>query len=449
MPMVDPPSKRTLETVTAQQLDGRHRPRRGRGFAVEHVSKTVALKATGLVLCIFAIAWLDACSTAARTEVSAQETASEIAGVSENAAVSGQHDQASSQRLEAIWKIRTEQGLSPDFAIGPGDVVDVSVPGMEELKNREARVSADNAIALPLVGTISVKGMGEQAIREELLKRLKEYMRDPQVDVFVKQYRSREVAVAGMVQKPGVYTLTSRSDTILDMIGRAGGVKENASTHIIFIPASSSGDATLASQQSLIVDESSTSGQVRGDKINSAGPVKPISAEAAVDRAASDTVRSTQSKKQAAPHDSLKPSYEASQPILIDISSIRRETHFDVPAWPGDVIIVPAAGEVMVRGWVKNPGAFNITPGMTVLGAITAAGGELFSSSAEILRTADNGGEIQMLVDLRKVQRGAEPDSAVQSGDVVIVNRSVAGAVPYLAYTLFEKFNTAAYIPIF
>ena len=41
----------------------------------------------------------------------------------------------------------------------------------------------------------------------------------------------------------------------------------------------------------------------------------------------------------------------------------------------GDVIIVPAAGDVTVQGWVEKPGAYSISPGLTVLGAIAATVG--------------------------------------------------------------------------
>jgi protein involved in polysaccharide export with SLBB domain len=108
---------------------------------------------------------------------------------------------------------------------------------------------------------------------------------------------------------------------------------------------------------------------------------------------------------------------------------------------------VPAAGEVMVQGWVQNPGAFRITPGMTVLGAVTAAGGQLFSSSAEVLRTGASGGKTALQVNLARVERREESDLPVRSGDVVIVNRSVTGAVPYLLYGLFTKFGTGMYLP--
>src|SRR5207248_1454798 len=71
-------------------------------------------------------------------------------------------------------------------------------------------------------------------------------------------------------------------------------------------------------------------------------------------------------------------------PIEINLTTAKSESELDVPVRPGDTIIVPAAGEVMVDGWVRNPGAFHIMAGMTAVSAVSAAGGSLFSDAAEV-----------------------------------------------------------------
>ena len=63
-------------------------------------------------------------------------------------------------------------------------------------------------------------------------------MKNPDVEVFVLQYHSRDVAVVGMVQKAGLYNITSRADSLLTMLNRAGGMTEHASSRMLFIPAS-------------------------------------------------------------------------------------------------------------------------------------------------------------------------------------------------------------------
>src|SRR2546430_15962107 len=45
---------------------------------------------------------------------------------------------------------------------------------------------------------------------------------------------------------------------------------------------------------------------------------------------------------------------------------------------PGDVITVSPAGSVLVDGWVQKPGSYPVTRGLTLSGALAAAGGGLF-----------------------------------------------------------------------
>ena len=45
------------------------------------------------------------------------------------------------------------------------------------------------------------------------------------------------------------------------------------------------------------------------------------------------------------------------------------------PVRPGDVISLPPAGNVQVDGWVQKPGSYQLTRGLTLMGALAAAGG--------------------------------------------------------------------------
>jgi len=102
----------------------------------------------------------------------------------------------------------------------------------------------------------------------------------------------------------------------------------------------------------------------------------------------------------------------------------------------------------MVQGWVENPGAFKITPGMTILGAVSAAGGATFSWTAELLRTGTDGQQTVTEVSLNQLAEGKGTDTPVQSGDVVVVERSVIGAVPYTVFELFQHFGSGLAFPV-
>ncbi len=137
-----------------------------------------------------------------------------------------------------LWQSRHRDSETiADFPIGTGDILEISVPAIEQLKDLSVRVSADGTIAPPFIGTMQVSGMTEQEVRGNIRSRLRKYLRDPQVEVFVKEYQSREVAVMGQVKSPGMYTLVSPSESILDVIGRAGGSTDAAATRIVLIPA--------------------------------------------------------------------------------------------------------------------------------------------------------------------------------------------------------------------
>jgi polysaccharide biosynthesis/export protein len=361
-----------------------------------------------------------------------------LAGPSSDA----EENPADSQRLEQLRLSRAHDAFSPDFSIGPGDLLRVSVPGVDELKDYGVSVSADDTITLPVADEIHIAGLSHEGVRQAIRSALERYVKDPEVEVFVKEYQSRQVAIIGMVQKPGLYTLNSRTDSVLDMVSRAGGMTESAGNNVILVPASADRGpsnaklfetAALEFPQSAAVTQSAV---VTGEHYADASPAeKP------------DKVEPFKAGARGLTQTLPIPLLAEAHPITISLGDADAPSPLAIPARPGDVIIVPSAGEVMVQGWVQNPGAFRITPGMTVLGAVTAAGGQLFSSSAEVLRTGAKGGKTALQVNLARVERREESDLPVRSGDVVIVNRSVTGAVPYLLYELFTRFGTGMYLP--
>ena len=123
---------------------------------------------------------------------------------------------------------------------------------------------------------------------------------------------------------------------------------------------------------------------------------------------------------------------------MISTISPGEQRYLDLPAKPGDVILIPTAGQVTVQGWVDKPGAFPISPGMTVLSSIAAAGGAVFTNSATLLREQD-GRKVDISLDLPKLKSGEQTDPQLQSGDVVVVERSAVGAVPYTLYFIIQK----------
>lgn len=97
---------------------------------------------------------------------------------------------------------------------------------------------------------------------------------------------------------------------------------------------------------------------------------------------------------------------------------------------------------MLVQGWVEKPGSYKITPGLTLLGAVAAAGGPLFAadtSAVNVMRTGKDGGRSLLPVDLEKLKRGEQSDIPVQTGDVIEVSASSAKIVPYGVYRFFSS----------
>jgi hypothetical protein len=143
-------------------------------------------------------------------------------------------------------------------------------------------------------------------------------------------------------------------------------------------------------------------------------------------------------------------------PIEIGLSGLSRGSDpaaLALPARPGDMLVVPGAGEVVVEGWVDKPGSYKITPGLTVAGAVGAAGGALFASDATavtIMRDGAEGKKIFITANLEKIKAGQETDLAVLEGDVVSVPYSMTKLLPYAAVSLIGRglyFSAAA--PVF
>jgi len=329
-------------------------------------------------------------------------------------------------KIPELVLLRQERNVGPisDLPVGPGDVIDVSVPEIEELQNQKVRISSQGTISLPLIGTVKVAGLSENELRDVLDQRLATYMKRPRVELFVENYRSRGVAVMGAVQKPGYYDMADERDSIMDMIGLAGGLSPNAAQKVMYSPA---GAGRSPSRQS------------------SAGnsEVKVVSARAAD---GADPARDLPSGG----GQLLKTSLTSTPPhsIVLNLDLANEESCLGLPARPGDVVVVPVAGQVMVQGWVRNAGAFPVTPGLTLLGAVSASGGAIFSWNAELLRGDARGDKTIAEYSLSKLESGEQHDPSVQSGDVILVEKSVAGAIPFALYSLFQKFGTGLAFPI-
>ncbi len=137
-----------------------------------------------------------------------------------------------------------------DYIIGPEDLLEISVFGLPEM-NKTVRVSAEGTIVLPLLRSVKAEGLSQKELEEKIATLLAEkYIQNPQVSIFIREHKSRKVAVLGAVEKPGFYELIG-ARTILDIIALAGGINENAGKELLLIRKASSNKVDLTYNISL------------------------------------------------------------------------------------------------------------------------------------------------------------------------------------------------------
>jgi len=109
-----------------------------------------------------------------------------------------------------------------EYRIGPEDLIEIQVFGVDQLA-RTVRVNSFGMVSLPLIGATALGGMTATEAERTIARRLAEnYLQDPQVSVFIKEYTNQRVTVEGAVQKPGIYPLRGQT-TLLRAIAVAGG----------------------------------------------------------------------------------------------------------------------------------------------------------------------------------------------------------------------------------
>jgi len=249
------------------------------------------------------------------------------------------------------------------YRVGPGDLLELKVFQVDEL-SQTVRVSEDGSITLPLLGRIVVEGLTQEGVVQKLSGLLQaKYVKNPQVTIFIKEYKNQQVAVIGAVEKAGSYELVGRKN-LLQIISMAGGFSENAGNEIFILREGPDG---VTSSVAIDLKDLLVNGN---QKLNI--PIEP-----------NDVIN-----------------------VPVD-----RE------------IRVFVMGRVNKPGAIKS----KISEGVTLLQAIADAGGlaEGAKESAITITRKDKAGKEQKIrVNLRDIIKGKKKDIVLQEGDVVYVPES-------------------------
>ena len=257
--------------------------------------------------------------------------------------------------LVASSHIASAQSTS-DYLIGPQDVVTIQVYDQADLGGKYS-VEADGTFSFPLIGRVKAGGQTLRALEQDLKSKLADgYFRNPQVTVAIEQYRSQRVFVMGEVRQPGPVPLTGGM-TLIEALARAGSTTSTASGEVAIVRNSQ--------------------GEVRG-------PVLPDQ------NSGSDVFRA-----------SIK---ELEGGALSQNLELR----------DGDTVFVPRAETIYVFGQVRTPGAYGVQANMTVLQALSLAGGVTDRGAMSRIRIA-------RLLEGKRTELRVKLDDIVQPGDTIIV----------------------------
>src|SRR5213080_13263 len=114
------------------------------------------------------------------------------------------------------------------YRIGPGDLLDIRIYNRPQLSRDAVRVEGNGMIRMPLIeGDIQAACKTEGELAKEISTRYARYYRNLPVDVFIKEYHAREVALIGAVNEQGRYQM-QRHIRLLELLTFAKGPSEKA-----------------------------------------------------------------------------------------------------------------------------------------------------------------------------------------------------------------------------
>lgn len=256
------------------------------------------------------------------------------------------------------------------YRVGVGDVLEIRVYNRPQLSRDAVRVEGNGMIRMPLIeGEIQAACKTEGELAKEISTRYARYYRNLPVDVFIKEYHAREVALIGAVNEQGRYQM-QRHIRLLELLTFAKGPSDKAGQTINIV---------RGPRNDMCSESTSATNQ-----------------EGLIALRLTDTLRG---------QESANPYVEA-----------------------GDIVTIPEAEQVFVIGNVYAPKSLPLKDALTVSRAVAMAGGPLRDSKTDKVRIVRRGpgtsGPSEMYVNLTAIARKKEDDMVLQANDIVEVPES-------------------------
>jgi len=299
--------------------------------------------------------------------------------------------------LLGVAAVGVPQGTRPgDYEIGPGDILKVIVIGQAEMTGNFA-VDPQGMMNFPILGKIKASQHTTLELERKITTLLADgILRRPQVTVSVAEYGSQRVFVTGEVQRPGRYPLKA-DRTLLALLGDVGALGPNVGHEVIVVrPPAATGPALPPGTTEPPESPSAPAGEAKG-----AGSQEGESATPAATPSAGIP---------GLPF--VAPGSEVFRISLLELQSGNPERNIELKA--GDTVYFPRAAQVYVMGSVARPGPYRFQEGLTVLQALTLAGGVTERGSQG--RT-----KVIRIVDGKKVEKKVKATDLVLPEDTLVV----------------------------
>ena len=117
--------------------------------------------------------------------------------------------------------------VGPDYVVGPGDEIRISIWGMIE-DQWSVTVDRDGNLSLPGAGVIGAAGMTFSQLQQAIKKEYSRYYTNFDLNVTMGRLRTILVYVVGNARRPGAYTVSSLA-TLVNALLASGGPSQTGS----------------------------------------------------------------------------------------------------------------------------------------------------------------------------------------------------------------------------
>lgn len=274
------------------------------------------------------------------------------------------------------------QAQDDRYRIGAGDVLDIRIYNRPQLSREAVRVEGSGMIRMPLIETeIQASCLTEGELAKEISTRYAKYYKNLQVDVFIKEYHSRQVAIIGAVNDQSRFELQRRI-RLLEILTYAKGPSPRAGQTINIVHSTAASpckkdddtDASAAFTSYKLSDV--LQGDPKSNPYLEAGDIvtlpeadqvyvvgnvfMPLTIALKEPITLTRAIAMAGGLKQDTSKDKIRvlrqePGTTTRKEIIVDLSAIEKKRSEDLALLPNDIIDVPtSAGKSFLRSLVQG-----------------------------------------------------------------------------------------------